>query len=110
LWEVDAKTLKQLYDARWRIEILFRAVKQEFELNTKRPIGRSLNAVVIQIYCALSTYLALSIYRHLMCGDLTVFEVLRQIKYTRKRVSRIDPAWEQRQPDLLVKLTPQEGN
>jgi len=49
LWEVEVETLKRLYEARWQIEILFRAVKQEFGLKTKRPIGRSLNAVIIQI-------------------------------------------------------------
>jgi hypothetical protein len=94
LWEVAPATLKRLYEARWQIEILFRAVKQEFGLKTKRPIGRSLNAVMIQIYCALITYLALSIYRHLVCGNLTVFEVLRQIKYARKRLIGSDSAQE----------------
>ncbi len=108
LWKVEAATLKRLYDSRWQIEILFRAVKQEFGLKTKRPIGRSLNAVIIQIYCAIITYLALSIYRHLVCGDLTVFEVLRQIKYARKRVSGIYSPWERVPMCLSTKLSPQE--
>ena len=110
LWKVEAETLKRLYDSRWQIEILFRAVKQEFGLKIKRPIGRSLNAVIIQIYCAIITYMALSIYRHLVCGGLTVFEVLRQIKYARKRVSEIYSPWERVQMCLSTKLSPQEVN
>jgi len=108
LWEVEAETLKQLYGARWQIETLFRTVKQEFGLKTKRPIGRSLNAVMVQIYCAIITYLALSIYRHLVCGNLTVFELLRQIKYARKRLNVVDPAQERVQMWLFTDLTPQE--
>ena len=110
LWDVDAATLKRLYEARWQIEILFRAVKQEFGLKTKRPIGRSLKAVIIQIYCAIITYLALSIYRHLVCGNLTVFELLRQIKYARKRLVGMDSTPEEVQLGLLPDLTPQEVN
>ena len=105
LWEVEAETLKWLYEARWQIEILFRAVKQEFGLKTKRPIGRSLNAVIIQIYCAIITYLALSIYRHLVCGGLTVFEVLRQIKYARKQLIEMDTAQKGMQSGLHLELT-----
>jgi len=110
LWEVDPVPLKQLYGARWQIETLFRTVKQEFGLKTKRPIGRSLNAVMVQIYCAIITYLALSIYRHLVCGHLTVFELLRQIKYARKRLIGMDSAQEGVQLGLLPDLTSQEVN
>lgn len=108
LWGVEAETLKRLYEAWWQIEILFRAVKQEFWLKAKRSIRMSLNAIIIQIYCAILTYLALSIYRHLVCGDLTVFEVLRQIKYTRKRVNVGYPPWERGPMCLATNLTPQE--
>ena len=110
MWDVDAAMLKRLYEARWQIEILFRAVKQEFGLKTKRPIGRSLNAVMIQIYCAIITYLALSLYRHLVCGGLTVFEVLRQIKYERKRLNKLNSTQEGIQRGLLRELTPPEVN
>jgi hypothetical protein len=82
--EID--TIKRLYEARWQIEILFRVIKQVFGLKTERLIGRSLNAVLVQIYCAVITYLALSIYRHLMCGGMTIFELPRQIKYARKQL------------------------
>jgi len=82
--ECEAETLQRLYEARWQIEILFRAIKQCFGLKTKRPIGRTLNAVIVQIFCAVIAYLAVSIYRSMVCGGMTVFELLRQIKYARK--------------------------
>ena len=82
--ECEAKTLQRLYEARWQIEILFRAVKQCFGLKTKRPIGQSLNAVIFQIFCAIIAYLALSIYRSMVCGGITVFKLKRQILYARK--------------------------
>lgn len=91
LCEVEAATIKRLYEMRWQIETLFRAVKQEFRLKTKRPIWRTLNAVMVQIYCAIITYVALSIYRSLVCGNLTVFELLRQIKYVRNRLNEVYP-------------------
>lgn len=59
----EVKPLQKLYKARWQIEILFRTVKQCFGLKTNWPIGRTLNAVMIQIYGAIIAYFALSIYR-----------------------------------------------
>ena len=110
LWEVDAATIKRLYEARWQIETLFRAVKQEFGLKTKRPTGRTLNAIMVQIYCAIITYLALSIYRSLVCGNMTVFQLLREIKYARKRVSVTGPPWERAQRCVMPTLAAQEVN
>ncbi|MFQ6127004.1 MAG: IS4 family transposase [Candidatus Heimdallarchaeota archaeon] len=108
--DAEATTLQSLYEARWQIEILFRAVKQCFGLKTKRPIGRSLNAVMVQIFCAIIAYLALSIYRSLVFGGMTVFELKRQIKYARKSSCQECHAgeWGRRCRDL--NLTPMEGN
>ena len=108
LWEADAVTLLRLYEARWQIEILFRAVKQCFGLRTKRPIGRSLNAILVQIYCAIIAYLALSIYRHLVCGGMTVFELKRQIKYARKSSCKECHPGEWGRRYRALKLAPKE--
>ena len=82
--ECEAETLQSLYKARWQIETLFRAVKPGFGLKAERLIGRTLNAVMFQIFGTIIAYLALSIYRSLMCGGLTVFELKNRIKYARK--------------------------
>ena len=108
--DCEAETLQRLYKARWQIEILFRAVKQCFGLKTKRPIGRSLNAVMIQIFCTIIAYIALSIYRSMVCGGMTVFELKRQIKYARQSSCQACDAgeWGRRCRDL--NLAPKEGN
>jgi putative transposase len=52
-----ATAIAALYKERWQIELLFKWIKQTFRI--KRFIGRSENAVKIQIYVALIAYLLL---------------------------------------------------
>jgi IS4 transposase len=49
-----------LYKERWQIELFFKWLKQK--LNLKRYLGFSENAVRIQIYSALITYLLMTVY------------------------------------------------
>ncbi|MGB0982314.1 MAG: transposase [Winogradskyella sp.] len=49
--------MTELYEARWQIEILFRAIKRQ--LHIKSFIDTSQNAVKIQIWTALITILIL---------------------------------------------------
>lgn len=106
--DCEAETLQKVYEARWQIEILFRVVKQCFGLKTKRPIGRTLNAIMIQIFCAIIAYLALSIYRSMVYGGMTVFELKRQIKYARKSTCQACHAGEWGKRCGEVNLAPQE--
>ena len=59
----SAVEIADLYRHRWQIELFFKWIKQK--LNLKRYLGCSENAVRIQIYCALITYLLMSRYRSL---------------------------------------------
>jgi hypothetical protein len=52
-----ANTITELYKARWEVEIFFRDIKQQ--LHIKSFIGTSHNAVMIQIWTALTTILIL---------------------------------------------------
>ena len=52
-FRLSAKTIADIYKERWQIEIFFREVKQN--LHIKSFVGRSENAVHIQIYTALLT-------------------------------------------------------
>jgi hypothetical protein len=52
-----ANTIRELYKARWQVEIFFREIKQL--LHIKSFIGTSQNAVMIQIWTALITILIL---------------------------------------------------
>ncbi len=56
-----AQEIADLYRQRWGIELFFKWVKQRLKI--KRFVGRSENAVKIQIYVALIVYLLLHRYR-----------------------------------------------
>jgi len=54
----SASEIAELYKDRWQIELFFKWMKQK--LKVKTFFGRSENAVKIQIYCALITFLLMS--------------------------------------------------
>ena len=56
-----AEEIAELYKRRWEIELFFKWIKQNLKI--KRFLGRSENAVKIQIYTALITYLLVNLYR-----------------------------------------------
>ena len=57
-FSLSAKTIADIYKERWQIELFFKEIKQN--LHIKRFIGNSLNAVLTQIYSALTVYLLLA--------------------------------------------------
>ena len=57
-----AAEIAALYKERWQIELLFKWIKQNLKI--KRFLGRSENAVKIQIYTALIAFLLLRMLRH----------------------------------------------
>jgi len=60
-FERSAEDLGELYKRRWEIELFFKWLKQNLKI--KQFLGRSENAVKIQIYTAIITYLLVSLYR-----------------------------------------------
>ena len=56
-----AETIAQWYKDRWQIELFFKWIKQHLKL--KKWLGRSENAVRIQILTALIAYLLVAIYK-----------------------------------------------
>jgi IS4 transposase len=54
-----ARTIADLYKKRWDIELFFKAIKQNLQIKTF--VGTSENAVKLQIYIALTTYLLLQL-------------------------------------------------
>jgi len=59
-WDLSPWMICEMYRYRWQIELFFRWIKQN--LKVKRFIGRSENAVLIQLYAALITFLLLQIF------------------------------------------------
>ena len=60
-WILPAATIAELYRQRWQIELFFRWVKQSLRIRTF--YGTSPNAVRVQLWTAICTYLAIAIAR-----------------------------------------------
>jgi hypothetical protein len=62
LHHLPAETIAELYKARWEIELFFKWIKQNLKL--KKFLGRSANAVKIQLATALIAYLLVQLYKN----------------------------------------------
>src|SRR5690606_17675883 len=61
-FELDAATVAAIYKYRWKIELFFKKLKQNFPL--QYFVGDNQNAIEIQIWCALIALLLLSAIHH----------------------------------------------
>lgn len=57
-FKLSAKTIADIYKARWQIEIFFKFIKQNLKI--KSFVGTSKNAVMTQVWIALCTYLMIT--------------------------------------------------
>lgn len=73
--EASALVIANLYKNRWSVELFFKWVKQHLKI--KKFWGTSVNAVRIQIYCAITTYCLVAIMQHDMKLERSVYEVLQ---------------------------------
>lgn len=73
LWHLPAALIAELYRRRWEIELFFRWIKENLRLRSF--YGTSPNAVRVQIWTAISAYLATAIARrtHHLTTNLTTF-------------------------------------
>jgi transposase len=70
-------TIAALYKARWQVELFFKWIKQHLKI--KRFMGTSKNAVKIQIWSAISTYVLIAIVKkelHLEASLYTLLQIL----------------------------------
>ena len=92
-----AMEIAQRYKDRWGIELFFKWIKQHLKI--KKFLGRSENAVRIQILTALISYLLLALYKHrnAMTGSLwdclavvraTLFQRVATENYYKKKRQR----------------------
>ena len=61
-FDLVAKTICNLYKARWQVELFFKNMKQHLQI--KKFIGTSVNAVKIQIWVALIAYLLVMMIKY----------------------------------------------
>lgn len=73
-----ASTIAAIYKQRWQIEIFFKWIKQNLKIKTF--LGTSKNAVMSQIWVALTYYLLLSYIRFLSKTHFNLTETARRMK------------------------------
>jgi putative transposase len=74
----SATEIAQLYKERWQIELYFKWIKQH--LSVKRFLGRSENAVRIQLLVALIAYLLVLLYKATHGLKATLWHVLAELR------------------------------
>jgi hypothetical protein len=79
-FEISALDVAMLYKYRWTIEQFFRWIKQHLKIKTFW--GHSFNAVKIQIYIAMITYLLVALVKHRLNLKQSQYEILRVLSMT----------------------------
>ena len=74
-FQLPAETVAKLYKGRWQIEIFFKWIKQH--LRIKSFFGTSENAVKVQIWTAIATYLLVAIMKKELRLDLPLYTILQ---------------------------------
>ena len=77
-FRLSAKTIADVYKDRWQIELFFKEIKQNLRIKTF--VGNSENAVLIQIYTALTVYLLLKYQKFLSRLGLSVQQLFQLIQ------------------------------
>jgi hypothetical protein len=79
-FDLPALTVALLYKARWRIELFFKWIKQH--LRIKVFYGTSENAVKLQIWSAIATYLLVAILKKERCLEPSLYTILQALSVT----------------------------
>ena len=77
-FRLSAKTIADIYKDRWKIELFFKEIKQNLRIKTF--VGNSENAVLIQVYTALTVYLLLAYQKFLSRLGLSVQQLFQLIQ------------------------------
>lgn len=107
----SALEIAHCYKSRWQIELFFKWIKQNLKI--KRFLGRSENAVRIQIYTAIISYLLIALYRHVknfkgsmkdtfVLISATLFQRPETDQYLLEKQRRKAQQWALQQQGLLL--------
>ncbi len=77
-FKLAAKTIADIYKARWQVELFFKWIKQNLKI--KSFIGTSKNAVLTQIWVALCVYLLLAFIKFQSKLDKSMQQILRLLQ------------------------------
>ena len=73
--DLSAKEIALLYNKRWEVEIFFKWMKQHLKI--KSFWGTTMNAVKIQIYCAIIAYCLVALVGNKLKVDRSIYEILQ---------------------------------
>ncbi len=79
LFDASAEIIAELYKARWEVELFFKWIKQNLKL--KKFLGKSENAVKIQIATAIIAYVLVWLYKNISGDDRRLQLVLVWVRY-----------------------------
>ena len=79
-FELPASDIAQLYKNRWQIELFFKWMKQHLKI--KHFWGTTINAVKIQIYCAVITYCLVAIVGSTLKIERSIYEILQILRFS----------------------------
>ena len=77
-FELAARTIADIYKARWQIELFFKWIKQNLKI--KSFLGTSRNAVMTQIWIAICVYLLLAYLKFASQIDKSFQQILRLLQ------------------------------
>jgi hypothetical protein len=72
---LKAKEIAMLYKKRWEVELFFKWMKQHLKI--KSFWGTTLNAVKVQIYCAIIAYCLVALIGYKLKVDRPIYEILQ---------------------------------
>jgi putative transposase len=108
-FSLSANTIAAIYKERWQVEIFFKTIKQNLKI--KAFLGRSKNAILTQIWVAMTTYLLVAFARHSAKKGWTVQRMLRVLAvniFERKTLKSLldppPPPDEKSQPQMRLAL------
>lgn len=78
--ELTASEIALLYKKRWQVELFFKWIKQH--LRIKSFWGTTVNAVKIQLYCAIITYCMVTIVGNKLKADRSIYEILQILSFS----------------------------
>ncbi len=73
--DLKAEEIAMLYKKRWEVELFFKWMKQH--LRIKSFWGTTMNAVKVQIYCAIIAYCLVAIIGNKLKVDRSIYEILQ---------------------------------
>lgn len=77
-FKLSAKTIADIYKARWQVELFFKWIKQNLKI--KSFIGTSKNAVMTQIWIAMCVYLILAFLKLQSVTNKSMQQILRLLQ------------------------------